>query len=278
VIFCFLLQNKSAKSYICTMRFLTVTLLMLATLLGCRKSDRNNDTDTTLIEDVANAQNALFEVFFAAHEANLTTPGIRTFLTGAVLTADTLGSPRSLIVDFGAGSISPTGRNRSGKIIIYQNGYYTTPGSTSTVYFDSFYVNGYNYSSTFTIVSTATGYFLKPNTLKIVSPDSSYFYTLSGNYALTRTAGSATVAADDDEFTLTGSMSITGRNGGTGVCSIAAGSSLLLKALCGQVVSGTMKIDPNNLTERTLDFGSGVCDASATGTLHGEPVTVNITF
>ncbi|HYG51199.1 MAG TPA: hypothetical protein VD905_09870 [Flavobacteriales bacterium] len=261
------------------MRFLVITLLLVATLSGCRKSDRNNDTDTTLIEDVANAQNALFEAFFAAHEANLTTPGIRTFLSCAVLTADTLGTPRSLIVDFSSpGCPSPTGRNRSGKLIIYQNGYYSTPGSTSTVYFDAFYVNGCNYSSTFTIVTTSTGYYLKPNSLKITAPDSSYFYTLSGNYALTWTTGAATITADDDEFSVTGTMNISGRSGGTGVCTIVTGASLTVKALCGQVVSGQMTIEPNGLAERNLDFGSGACDAVATGTLHGDAVAINITF
>lgn len=261
------------------MRFLTVTLLIFATLAGCRKSERNNDTDITLIEDVANAQNALLEVFIAAHEANLTTPGIRTFLSGATLTADTLGSPRSLVVDFGpVWCASPNGRNRCGKIIIYQSGYYTTPGSTSTVYFDSLYVNGFNYSNTFTIVTTSTGYYLKPNNIKITAPDSSYFYTLSGNYALTSTAGTATVAADDDEFSITGTMTAVGRNGGTGNCTITASMPLVFKAICGQVVSGQMKIEPNGLAQRTLDFGTGGCDAVATGTLHGEAVAVNITF
>lgn len=246
---------------------------------GCRKSDRNNDVDTTLIEDATNIHTALFEVFLAAHEANLSTPGIRSFLSCATLTADTLGSPKSLIVDFGStGCSSPTGRTRAGKIVIFQTGYYSVPGSTCNVYFDSLFINGYNYSSNFSIVTTATGYFLKPNNLKIMSPDSSFSYTCSGSYTLVNTAGTGTPVADDDEFTVSGSMSIIGRNGGSAECTIATTANLLVKASCAEPVSGLLKVEPNGLAERTIDFGSGACDKAASATINTEQVNLSIGF
>lgn len=263
------------------MRYFSLIIVFLSLVFvfnGCRKSDRNNDTDPTFVEDVGNAHSALFEVFFAAHEANLSTPGIRTFLSCATLTSDTLGSPKSLMVDFGAGCASPSGRTRIGKLIIYQTGYYSVPGSTSTVYFDSFYINGYNYSSNFSIVTTATGYLLKPNNLKITSPDSSFFYTCSGSYIMVFSNGVATTIADDDEFTVSGSMTFTGRNGNSGLCTVVNTATLLVKASCAEVVSGQLKVEPNGLAERALDFGAGTCDKSISATINTEPVTLPIGF
>jgi hypothetical protein len=246
---------------------------------GCRKSDRNNDTDSTYVEDLGNAHCALYEVFLAAHEANLSTPGIRTFLSCATLTPDTLGNPKSLIVDFGsAGCASPSGRTRSGKLIIYQTGYYSVAGSSCTVYFDSFYINGYNYSSNFTVVTTSTGYLLQPTNLKITAPDSSFFYSCSGSYIMTFSNGAATTIADDDEFTVSGSMTFTGRNGNSGLCTVVNTANLLVKASCAEVVSGQLKVEPNGLAERSLDFGSGTCDKSVSATINTESVTLPIGF
>lgn len=264
------------------MRFFLICLVSMIlgiSLSGCRKSDRANDTDATLVEDVANANTALFEVFLAAHEANLSTPGVRTFLSCATLTADTLGSPKSLIVDFGnSGCASPTGRTRVGKIILYQTGYYSVAGGKSTVYFDSLFINGYNYSSSFTITTTAGGYLLKPNNLKITSPDSSFSYICNGTYTLVSTAGTGTIIADDDEFNVTGSMSISGRNGNTGDCTISTTSIILMKASCAEPVSGQVKVQPNGLAERLMDFGSGTCDKAASATINNETVTLTIGF
>jgi hypothetical protein len=264
------------------MRLFSVTIASLSlvfVLNGCRKSDRNNDTDTTYVEDLGNAHCALFEVFFAVHEANLSTPGIRSFLSCATLTADTLGNPKSLIVDFGTtGCVSPSGRNRTGKIIVYQTGNYSIPGSTSTVYFDSFYINGYNYSSSFKLTTTASGYLIQPNNLKITSSDSSFFYTCSGSYTLVFSNGYATTLADDDEFTVTGSMNFTGRNGNSGLSTVVNGSDLLVKAVCAEVVSGQLKVEPNGLAQRDLDFGTGLCDKSISATINNESFTLSIWF
>ena len=253
--------------------------IIIVFLFGCRKSDRNRDTDATLTEDVANVNAALFEVFLAAHEANLSTPGIRTFTSGATMVADTLGNPKSLIVDFGSSGIaSPSGRTRVGKLIIYQTGYYTVAGSSCTVYFDSLFINGYNFSSSFTIVTTSTGYFLKPSNLKITAPDSSFFYLANGTYTLVSTAGTGTVMADDDEFTVTGSLTVSGRNGNSGLCTVINTFDLLVKAICAEPVSGKLKVEPNGLAERTVNFGSGSCDKSATATIHTEDVILTIGF
>lgn len=260
------------------MRIAVIGLIILL-FTGCRKSDRNNDVDTTLIEDAANIHAALFEVFLAAHEANLSTPGIRTFLSCATITADTLGNPKTLIVNFGStGCSSPSGRTRAGKIIIYQTGYYSVPGSSCNVYFDSLYINGYNFSNNFSIVTTGTGYFLKPNNLKIMSPDSSFFYTCAGTYTLVNTAGTGTIIADDDEFTVSGSMNIIGRNGGSAVCTISTTGNLLVKASCAEPVSGQLKVEPTGLAQRLIDFGSGVCDKAASATINTEPVNLVIGF
>lgn len=260
------------------MRLITISLMFLL-FIGCRKSNRNNDTDATLVEDVANVNVALFEVFLAAHEANLATPGIRTFLSCATLTADTLGNPKSLIVDFGnTGCSSPTGRLRTGKLIIYQTGYYTQTGGSCTVYFDSLFINGYNYSSNFTIVTTASGYILKPSNLKITAPDSSFFYTCSGTYTLATLAGAATIIADDDEFNVSGNLTVIGRNGSTGICTISSTLNLLVKASCAEPVSGQLKVEPTALTERLLDFGTGSCDKAVSATINTELVNLIIGF
>jgi len=262
------------------MRLLCAILLCCVVLNGCRKSDRNNDKDITLAEDAVNAQPALFEVFLAAHEGCSTTPGIKSFLSCATVTVDTLRNPRQLTIDYGTtGCASPAGRTRKGKIIVYQSGHYLLAGSSATVYFDTFYINGYNYNGSFTIAGLGSNaYKLSPNNLRVTAPDSSYSYLLSGSLTLSQTAGLATGIADDDAFKATGNLVITGRKGNTGTCVVDNGQQLLITASCAQAVSGTMTMSATGQSPRLLDFGSGSCDNQATVTENTVKSDLNISF
>lgn len=260
------------------MRFLLPTLLLLVVLVNCRKADRNEDTDTSMGEDFGAIENAVAEVFFATHEACLSTTGIRSYTSCATITADTLGTPRELVIDFGTGCISPSGRTRMGKIVIYQNGYYTTTGSTSKIYFDAFYCNGYNFGGNLKLTTTGTGYQVVATDFKITAPDSSYFIVLNGMQVLVQTAGSSTNAADDDTFSATGSFSMTGRKGGFTNCTITTGNPLVFSGTCAQVVQGEVDLQPNGLVNRPMDFGAGSCDNSFTLNINGEIQTLSINF
>lgn len=253
-------------------------VLVLAVFGSCRKSDRANDTDTTLSEDSGNAFCALFEAFLAVHEAADTTAGIRTYTNGAVLTADTLGTPRTLIIDFGTGNTSPSGRNRQGKILLYQTGPYSTVSSSSEIHFDSFFINGYNYSGSFNLVTTTTGFRLINNFLTITSPDSSYMYQLDGDINLTAISGSSTSLANDDEFEVSGNLTMYGRNGNSGTATISTGNPILLRGACAEPVQGEITLQPANFAPRTLGFGTGTCDKQLTVLINTETINLNISF
>jgi hypothetical protein len=249
-------------------------------LSACRKSDRNNDKDITLAGDAVNAQTALFEVFLATHEGCSTSTGIKSFLTCAVITIDTLRAPRQLTIDYGTtGCASPAGRNRKGKIIVYQTGHYTQAGGLADVYFDTFYINGYNYNGHFTVSGLGSNaYKLSPNNLRITAPDSSFSYLLGGSLTLGQTAGTATGIADDDVFNATGNLVITGRKGNTGTCTVDSGQQLVITASCAQAVSGTMTMSATGQSPRLLDFGTGSCDNQATVTENTVKSVLNISF
>lgn len=259
------------------MRYFKLALALCIGLAACRKSDREKDTDIGLLQDAFNAYSALGEAFLAVHEANLTTPGIKSsFISCCSLAVDTLGIPRNQILDFGGGCVSPTGRTRMGKIIVYQNGYYSVSGSTSTVYFDSFYINGYLFSGSFSITSIGTGYKISTSSLVVKSGNTSFSY--SGTISLISVAGTSTIVADDDEFNVSGTLTLTGSNGNSATCLISGANPALFKGTCAELVSGNMEITPSNLATRQLELGSGNCDQLGTTTLNGENYDITLSF
>lgn len=261
------------------MRYLTATLCMVLLLGACRKSERNNDTDITLCEDVANAQTAFNEVFLAVHEACLTTPGIKSYIGCATIATDTMGIPRNMTIDFGASCVSPAGRTRSGKILVYQTGAYAQAGSTSSAHFDRFYINGYNYGGSFFITKlTGNGYKLEASHLVVTAPDSSFTYLLNGSINLDQQQGTTTLPADDDVFDITGSLEITGRKGNTGTYTIDNTTHMGVNGACAQPVSGKLKVDATGQSTRLIDFGSGTCDRSVMITANTQTTEVNIGF
>lgn len=270
----------AVKRIFVPMRYWYAILVCCIGLSACRKSDRNNDRDITLAEDVVNAEAALCEVFLATHEGCSTTPGIKSFISCATLTVDTLRAPRQLTIDYGTtGCASPAGRTRKGKIVVYQTGHYTQAGGVANVYFDTFYINGYNYNGSFTVSGLGSNnYKLTPNNLRITAPDSSFSYLLGGSLTLGQTGGTATGIADDDTFNATGTLVVTGRKGNTGTCTVDNGQQLVITASCTQVVSGTMTMSATGQSPRLLDFGSGSCDNQATVTENTVKNNLNLSF
>ena len=264
--------------YICSMRLIIVFILFSITLANCRKADRNEDTDMTMGYDVADAECVLYELFSIANESCLSTPGIRSYISCATLTSDTLGTPRVLTIDFGAACVGTNGRTRSGKMIIYQTGFYSTTGSSGIVYFNDFYLNGYNVDGNFSITKTTSGYRIYASSLSFMAPDSSYHIRINGTQTFIQTSGNATFIADDDTFSVTGIFSVTGKRGGQFTCTIDNANPIFFNGICGEPVSGKLTIAPAGLVERPLDFGSGTCDGQFLLYLNGEANNLNISF
>lgn len=261
------------------MRYFSAIVLCTLCIFGCRKADRNKDTDLTLTEDAANAQVALYEVFLPVHEACLSTPGFKSFISCATITSDTLGIPRTMWIDFGSGCSSPAGRSRSGRLIVYQTGTYGLGGSSNKVYFNDFYINGYNYSGQLSISGLGSGgYKLSPNNLRITAPDSSFTYLLSGSLTLAQTSGNATLVANDDLFSITGEWTITGRKGNTGTCTTTAGQFVVMDGSGAEPVSGGITMKATGQSPRVIDFGSGTCDKKFSVTLNTVTSELNIGF
>lgn len=261
------------------MRIVVITLIAILSLYACRKADRNEDSDTSMATDFADVENAMSEIFYSVNEACKSTSGIKAFVSCATLTADTLGNPKNLVVDFGnTGCVSPSGRNRFGKIVVYLNNAFSAAGTFTNVYFDSLYINGYNFAGNLKITTTTTGYQIQANNFKLIYPDTSAFLLLNGLHYFVQSSGASTAIADDDMYNVSGTLNLIGSKGGTHTCIINAASPLQLNGNCAYISGGELEIQPMGLVPRPLDFGSGGCDNSFIISINGGNQSLNSGF
>ena len=250
-----------------------ISLLSLFAVLVLFQSCKKDNSDWTFEQDNAIATEMLQDVYkqvdgMAQSDGKLKTCALATL-------SDTLGNfPNTLTIDFGTGCTGQDLRTRSGKIIASFTGRWRTPNSEITVTTDNYKVNGYAVNGTTTIRNNG------------FNNNGNLSYTVTTtNGTVTDTAGQsiqwnasttyewvAGMSTDfvnngingiyDDVYHITGSANGVNRNGNAYTANI---TYRLEKALaCRWIKSGTIEISPANGDPRTLDFGNGDCDASAT--------------
>ena len=249
---------------------------------ACKKEDETPVQPTeTAVEDNSNAMAESDEVVeIAADEMDNNSSNMRIDATqeihenthGATVTFTPKGSNATgnILVDFGTSGItSPKdGKIRKGKILITFTGKYRVPGTTQTITFDNYYVNGnkvegtkvlthqlVNDSYSTTIVVTGGKISHADNT--VLEWNSERIRTWNLNGTLLNWA--------DDEFTVSGTATGKSRDGKTFAALIPVATPLLWKVSCFNesrfvAVSGIMKVTPEGVLERTVDFGNGTCD------------------
>lgn len=187
----------------------------------------------------------------------------------------TTGFPKTMVIDFGTGCTSPNGITRKGIVRILLSDSVRKPGSTSTMTFENYFVNGFKKEGTITWTNTSTAgtksWQRKAENGKITSPTGNYWLH-SGIKNVTQTAGTATPnILLDDVFSVTGNHTVTNSAGKTRTSTIL--EALQKKTICENIDKGTIKVEgPSH--NAVIDFGDGTCDKLATISIDGNPARV----
>ncbi len=265
--------------------FFTLALFVLIT--SCKKDTNNTDpeVETTFVlsenqavsEAAADDVNALF--FEASVNAGLM--GWRTnqafqsnnSLSCATVSVSPGAFPKTIVIDFGTGCLSPDGFTRKGKInIVLSDSVYNT-GSTAVMTFDAYYVQDFKVEGTITWENTST-----PNGIswtreisngKVTAPAGNYYWLHVGTKYVSQSAGAATpFNLLDDVYSVTGNHTVTNPSGASRSATVT--EALEKKVICHNVSKGKIKLQgPAHFA--IIDYGDGTCDRAATISIDGNP-------
>ena len=178
--------------------------------------------------------------------------------------------PKTLTLDFGTGCTSADGILRKGKLVYVFSGPLVVPGTTASVTFDQYVVNGFGLKGTYAITNNSSDQagisFTTQVTNGIITYPNATNYHYSHNKTYVMTGGSATpFNITDDVYSITGNSSFSTADGSSLVFNT---TTPLVKAVsCHNVSSGIVAFVYNNSLNGTIDFGNGDCDNLATVTV-----------
>jgi hypothetical protein len=174
--------------------------------------------------------------------------------------------PKTLTLDFGAGCTSIDGIIRTGKLVYNFSGPLFTPGTTVTVSFNQYTVNGYGIQGTYAITNNSTQSGISFTTLVtngiLTCPDATNFH-YSHNKTYTQTAGASTpFDISDDVYSITGNSAFSSSDGSSLVLNVT--TPLIRNFTCLNITQGVVSFVFNQGISGTIDFGDGTCDNLAT--------------
>jgi hypothetical protein len=265
--------------------FSILLLVVLFGFIGCKKSDRDEDTSVNSSEDYATGQTIAHDIFKMVNQIAFSVKGITTnnladttTLFGCdTLIIDTVNSPKTISIQFN-GSCSYSGINRKGTVIISFSNNYDTPGAITTISFNNYCYNSYTITSgTITIVNNGIvnsnpSYSFSANNLSVENNKQQLLiWTCSQSFTVT--TGETTATFTDDTYVISGSANGTAYRGNNFSANIT--SNLTLNGNCNWIDNGNVDIRPTNKSIRNLDFGAG-CDNNASVTVYD--IAYEITF
>lgn len=222
-------------------------------------------------------------VYYKNGEVIVTHPGDKPVQAktacNVIITIDTTGSLKTVTVDYGTSNCDCNdGKTRRGKIVTTFTGPYMAPGTIITHTPVDYYVNDIKIDGTKTVEnmglnSNGQPYF-NVQIDGVATLTSGETLTYTSTRVRTWTTGFNTLLNRfDDEYDITGTANGVFSSGGGYTANITA--PIHVKVGCGFPVSGTIEITPQNHPVRTVDYGSGSCDATFTVTVNGHTYTFN---
>lgn len=263
-----------------------IFLLVFAFCLqSCSKRKANRSTVTS--QDFAMMENSFNDIFKVTEDAlkdndlEKSSSGLSAF--GSLCATVTVSPafpdttfPKTVTIDFGSTNCTDNyGTNRRGIITATVSGYYRTPGTVISVTTQNFYHNDNKVEGTKTI--TNLGQNNAGNTHFSIEIDNGKVTYANGDITTYESSrirewvlGEQTqglFGVLDDEYDITGTAIGVNRNGLNYTMEIT--SPLRVAVICRWIKKGTIEIQPEDLHLRTVDFGTGDCDAAATVEING---------
>jgi hypothetical protein len=285
-------------------RLISATAKLIAfaaviSLASCKKdsttSNSNESSATTLSDSSTDADNMYNDVLnnaFVSFSDNSSVLGASKSQTGKTTTFSTtevngtethLGCaiyslddsipdsyPKTLTLDFGTGCTSADGIVRKGKLIYVFSGPLFSTGTTASVTFNQYVVNGYGLQGAYSITNNSNEIVGLSFTTKVTNgiityPDATnYHYSHNKTYIMT--GGLATPTdITDDVYSITGNSSFSASDGSSLVLNV---TDPLVKAVsCHNISKGVVSFVYDQAVTGTIDFGDGTCDNLATITI-----------
>jgi hypothetical protein len=276
-------------------KWIALTAVISLGLGSCKKSDvsnvvASNDSKAATLSDSSTiAENAYYDVLnnaFVGYSDNVGSMGV-SIQSGRTTTLSTATEgtgtghlscanytisdsvhghyPKTLTLDFGTGCTSIDGIVRTGKVIYTFSGPLFTAGTTVSVSFNQYTVNGYGIQGTYAISNNSTQSGISFTTLVtngiITYPDATNFH-YSHNKTYTQTAGASTpFDISDDVYAVSGNSAFSSSDGSSLVLNVT--TPLVRNFTCLNITQGVVAFVYNQGISGTIDFGDGTCDNTA---------------
>lgn len=258
-----------------TSKLIALTLVLSAGLtLGCRKSEVDKDTQSSVDYSVAEA--GYGGVLPVMNQIGIEEDGLnKSNSTCATITwlnpNDTVGInnwPITIELDYGTtGCLDYDGKFKQGKVIASFHDKFSNTGAMVDITLVDYYVNSTEYQGTLTLKNDGNNtYSSTVHDGKCVGSDWTIEY--GGTSTITWLTGSGTPAdATDDSFEYHNSSTCKNREGRS--FTVLTTVPLLKTNNCEYIAKGVVEITPEELATRTIDYGDGSCDDEASVSVNG---------
>ena len=275
----------------------SVMVLTAASLVmtSCKKKAAD-DTDTSAAKDNAYAESSYSDAANIADEAgqkgtvsNYKAIGNENLLGCASVTVYNKVSTDqdTIVIDFGtAGCTGLDGRTRKGQVIVYYTGKFKKIGSSHTITFNNYYVDGNKIDGSKTVTNNGfngaghMNWSLNVNgTIALASGGTISWSSTRNHELLQGLAADTTITWNMAKWSITGSAngtSATGVNYTASVVSPVIRDFTCTNAGRRHFTQGVVDITPSGKSTRTIDFGNGACDDQATVTINGKTYTITL--
>lgn len=271
---------------------LLIVFSVLLNVTSCKKRRENRSTTTSQDNAAAEAGfNDVYKITEAAIKDNdleKSSLGFNSIYGNCATVTITPALPdptfpKTITIDFGSVNCEDSyGVNRRGVITAVITGKYRDAGTQITVTPTNYYLNDNKIEGNKSITNLGLNtdgnmeFSVVISNAKITYPDGD-FTTYESNRVREWVIGQDTdgiLGFLDDEYDITGTASGVDRNGRDYDLTIT--TPLRVAVVCRWIKQGVLEIQPEDLHLRTVDFGNGDCDASATVEINGN--TYNFTM
>lgn len=256
-----------------------ISLVTVVFASSCRKSDRQEDTDTQSTVDYLQAQTYFIntgtvvfdalrnrpEIFHDADTSNHYTGSCPAYTVSPAY-PDSTTYPKTIILDYGTSNCTGSdGFKRRGKLRVILNSNPQIQGSQITISPEQFYINDKEVRGGISLVRQANSSSGNAVYKEVVSDGEVHVSSSAISYfreTLTREriSGDTTLTTSDDQYKFSGAGSGYATRGTNYTYTIK--SPYISKPLCAYIDNGSAALVPGNLSERFIDLGSG-CNSSA---------------
>lgn len=256
-------------------------------ITSCKKKTEV-DNETQSVVDNALCEQQFMSIQPLVNDRGLNENGLKKINsceTFSIISGDTTDTtPKDDIYDSGAvtfqinfgtvGCLGEDGILRKGKINITTTKKWRLFNHIVTVDLVDYSANSINYSGQIKIIKVDS-VTITTEVINGHSTDGTWNIDYAGTKTLKQIGGYLTKnMSSDDVFTINGNSSGKNRENRTFTSTIT--NSLVKKASCKYITSGTLELTPDGFKTRTVDFGNGNCDDDATFSVNGQTVSFKL--